>query len=259
MIDTHCHLLDGIDDGPQEREQTLEMCRIARQDGIRGIVATPHSLDGRFRNDPEVIKDLVAGLNDELTGMGVDVTVFPGMEARITADLLQSLVTGQILPLNEGMYVLMEFHPFHIPAGFPNLVRRFLDAGYRIILTHPEKNFAVQSDPAYVFRLVTCFEPWELLVQITADSLTGQNGFRAARTARALLKCGLVHLMATDAHSPIARPPRLANAVTRAARLIGEERASLLVRDIPEAVLTGKSFPLEWEPKEPKRWWKIFR
>lgn len=258
MIDTHCHLLDGIDDGPQEREETLEMCRIAREDGIRGIVATPHSLDGRFTNGPERIRDLVAGLNAELTAMGMDLTVFPGMEARITADLLQSLDTGRLLPLNGGRYVLMEFHPFHIPAGFHNLVRRFLDAGFGIILTHPEKNFAVQSDPAYVFRLVTCFEPWDLLVQITADSLTGQNGFRAARTAKTLLRCGLVHLMATDAHSPTTRPPRLANAVTRAARLVGEERARLLVRDIPDAVLTNKPFPPEWEPKEPKRWWKIF-
>ena len=259
MIDTHCHLLDGIDDGPQEREDTLEMCRLASEDGIRGIVATPHSFDGRFINDPARIKTLVSTLNEELAALGLDLTVYPGMEARITLELFEHLDTGRLLPLNGGSYVLMEFHPFHVPAGFDNLVRRFLDAGFRTILAHPEKNLVVQSDPGYVFRLIRCFKPWEILIQITGDSLTGQNGFRASMAAKTLLKRGLVHLIASDAHSPRERPPRLTKALARAAALIGEHRAGLLVRDIPEAVISGKPFPPVWEPKEPRRWWEIFR
>ena len=89
MIDTHNHLLPGLDDGAKDIEETLKMCRMAADDGIRVIVATPHSFDGKFRNDADPIKSLVRELNIELASIGLEVTIMPGMEVRIAADLPQ--------------------------------------------------------------------------------------------------------------------------------------------------------------------------
>jgi protein-tyrosine phosphatase len=257
MIDIHNHLLDGMDDGPRHREQTLEMCRIAYEDGIRTIVATPHCFDGRFVHDPESIRAAVQGLNEELGTLKIRLNVLPGMEARVAGNLAQNLDDGKLLPLNGGSHVLLEFHPVHVPVGFENLVREFLNRGMRVILAHPEKNLVIQKNPSYLYKLCARFEPWSILTQITADSLTGEGGFWASRTAKILLKHGLAHLVATDAHSPDRRPPRLSSAVRKAAKIVGEEKAAHMVQGIPLAVLEGKEFPDQWEPSDTRRWWRI--
>lgn len=257
MIDTHSHLLHGIDDGPAAIEGTLEMCRVAWEDGIRVIVATPHSLDGRFVNSPDEIRSRVANLNTELRSRGMGLTVLPGMELRVSVTLMERITRDQLLPLNGGRYVLLELHPFHVPAGLDNLVRHLRDAGFGTILAHPEKNAVIQRDPGYLFRLIGKFAPWEFLVQMTADSLTGHSGFWVRRTAGLLLRNGLAHLIATDAHSPSDRPPRLAEAVRKASGVVGEARAHQMVGEIPMAVLMGKPFPEPWEIKEPRPWWRF--
>jgi protein-tyrosine phosphatase len=258
MIDIHNHLLHAIDDGPEEREETLEMCRIAYEDGIRTIVATPHSFDGRVVQRPEAIKSLVAELNQDLAAHEISIKVLPGMEVRVTAELLENLSGNDVLPLNGGKHVLLEFHPLHVPAGFENLVERFVESGLSLILAHPEKNLLIQRNPSYLYKLLLRFKPWNVVTQVTADSLIGKAGFWASHTAKVLLKSGLAHVIATDAHSARHRPPKLARAVEKAARVIGEDKARNMVQDIPEAILDGKTFPDNWEPTEPRRWWRIF-
>ncbi len=213
MIDTHNHLLPGIDDGAQDIEETLKMCRMAVDDGIRVIVATPHSFDGKFLNHVDSIKSLVRDLNAQLTSVGLDLTIMPGMEVRITAGSARATGRRKNPTLNEGKYILLEFHPSQIPAGFENLARDLASSGFSVVLGHPEKNSIIQSTPEYLFKLLGQFKPWELLVQVSADSLTGENGFWARRTATTLLKHNLAHMIATDAHSSTRRAPRLSGAV----------------------------------------------
>lgn len=257
MIDTHNHLLPGIDDGARDIEETLKMCRMAIDDGIQIIVATPHSFDGKFLNRTDTIKSQVRDLNTRLATIGLDVTIMPGMEVRIVADLPQLLADGQILTLNEGKYILIEFHPAQVPAGLENLARDLASSGFFFVLGHPEKNSIIQSTPEYLFNLLKHFRPWELVIQVSADSLTGENGFRAQRTVTTLLKHNLAHIIATDAHSSSRRVPRLSGAVKVASRLVGRENAVKMVQEIPKAVLGAGIFPEIWEPSNPRRWWRI--
>lgn len=257
MIDTHNHLLAQIDDGPSDEQETLQMCRLARDDGITTIVATPHSFDGKFVTRPEKVRSVTAKLNDQLKSIGIDLSVVPGMEVRVGVDLLGRLERHEILPLNGGKYILLEFHPTDVPLGFQNLLHRILELGYAAILAHPEKNLAIQASPEYVYKLLIQFKPWELLMQITADSLNGAAGFRARNCSRTLLKNSLVHLIATDAHSAENRPPNLSKAVNIAARIVGTDNALKMVNDVPRAVLTGSPFPEYRSPGNPRRWWRI--
>jgi protein-tyrosine phosphatase len=192
MIDTHNHLLPGLDDGAKDIEETLKMCRMALDDGIQVIVATPHSFDGKFLNRADTVKSQVRDLNTKLATIGLDLTIMPGMEVRIVADLPQLLADGQIL--TNRKYILIEFHPAQVPAGLENLARNLASSGFFFVLGHPEKNSIIQSTPEYLFKLLKHFRPWELVVQVSADSLTGENGFSARRTVTTLLRHNLAHI-----------------------------------------------------------------
>lgn len=255
MIDLHNHLLAGFDDGSRQWAETLAMCRIAVQDGIRIIVATPHSFNEDFTADPEQVVTAVRILNGDLETRRLPLTVLPGMEVRVVPELVELAQAGRILPLGNGRHILVELHAAHIPAGFVNLVEQARQAGYGIILCHPEKNLGIQQDDRFVQELVRRFTDWEFLIQISADSLTGEAGPVCAKSARSLLKNGLVHIIASDAHSSEYRTPRLTPAVEIASHLIGKENARRMVWDIPRAVLSGLGFPRCSTPLRQKRWW----
>lgn len=258
MIDIHCHILWGIDDGPREKAETIDMCRMASEDGIEMIVSTPHSFDGQFQNYPERILSQTRELNEELFEAGINLTVLPGMETRISPDLIDGVQDGKVLPINQGKYILLEFHPFEIPAGFQNFASVLVEQGSRLIIAHPEKNIAIQKHPESLFKIITRFRPWEILSQVTADSVLGQSGAAAYNTSKLLIKNNLAHLIATDAHSARSRPPLLKEAVEIAVLMTGEREANQMVNEIPSAILFGNDFP-EWrEPRNPRRRWWLF-
>lgn len=259
MIDVHCHILPGIDDGPVGADESLHMCRLAGLDGIEVVAATPHSFNGHFVTEPTKIREGTAALNRLLQEKGLTVRIVPGMEVRITPELPELLSSKRVVPLNDGRYVLMEFHPAHVPAGFENLVSEVCSAGYGIILTHPEKNLHIQRHPRYLYHLLSAFDNWDLLVQISADSIAGLAGRLEFETAKALLEAGLVHIIATDAHSSSRRPPLLSVGVVAAARIVGSDRARQMVFDVPRAVLEGIGFPEPWNMRLPgKRRFSLF-
>ncbi len=256
MIDLHNHLLSGFDDGSREWAETLAMCRIAVQDGIRTIVATPHSMNGIHVADPQQVVAAVKRLNADLAIRRLPLKILPGMEVRIVPELVDLALQEKILTLGSGSFLLVEFHPAHIPSGFHNLVEQAKRKGYGIVLCHPEKNLGIQYDSEYLVDLLKRFTEWELLTQISADSVTGDAGPVSLKTARNLLKQGLVHIIASDAHSSEFRTPRLSPAVEMASRLVGEKKARQMVLDIPKAVLRGLGFPQYEEPKVAGRWWQ---
>jgi protein-tyrosine phosphatase len=259
MIDLHNHLLPGLDDGSRDMAEALTMCRVAVQDGIRTIVATPHLSDDPSVLDAEKIKATVGELNRRLASKGLPLEILPGMEVRIDQDIPELVADGKILPLNGGRYVLIEFHPGQIPVGFDNLVKELVISGHGAILGHPERNFAVQQNPEYIYRILSRLKEGELLIQVSADSLTGLAGPEALNTARVLLKNHLVHVIASDAHSPFLRSPRLSEAVIVAASLVGTEKARQMVWEVPLAVVHGQGHPQFCRPRTTTRWWDFFK
>jgi protein-tyrosine phosphatase len=255
MIDIHNHLLSHMDDGADDEAESLTMCRMAEKDGIQVIAATPHLVDGQCINYPEDIVIAVMTLNKRLRDEGLSVRVVPGMEVRVAANLLEDLEKRRIVSLNGGRYILVDYHPAHLPPGMIRLIKEVAKRGYGVILGHPEKNLPIQRNPHYVYQLLAELPPWDLIIQISADSLLGQAGTSALRTAKLLLQNNLGHVIATDSHSPRRRMPKLSDAQRVAARILGKERASQMVREIPLAILTGRKFPEPRHPTKPNVWW----
>jgi len=259
MIDIHAHILPAMDDGAADLEESLAMCQVAVEDGIEVIAATPHSWNGQFTNHPAQILEKVLELNAELKAKGFNLEVLPGMEVRVVPHFGDLYSQGEILALNQGKYFLVEFHPFSAPPAFHALVGHLWSLGYGVILGHPEKNLAIQQNPGYLATLLAHFRSWEMLVQVSADSLAGEAGPHAARAARTLLKQGLVHVIASDAHGSHSRSPRLSRAVRAAEEIVEPEWVRKMVYDIPLAVLRGSPFPEAWQPQVRSGWQQFKR
>lgn len=231
MIDLHCHILPGIDDGPEEIGESLEMARIAAADGVTTIVATPHVNETAGR--AALIRQKVEELNALLSAKGVPVTILRGgdVNAGIDPALLRDFT------VNGSDYILLEFPYTYLPLTTREILFSMSLSGYLPIITHPERNPTVIKNPGALLELLD----GNILVQITASSLTGGFGREAQECAVHLLERGAVSFIASDAHGAAWRPPVLSEGLRVAEEIIGRQRALRLVTAYPEAVLSGRA------------------
>ena len=235
MIDLHCHVLPGIDDGPETIEGSLELARAAAAAGIETLVATPH-VSAHYPNDAETIARLVDELDARLTLEGIPVTVLPGAEIAITH--LPELDPDQLsrLGLGGGPWLLVEppFSP--VAPGLQNSLLELQRRGHRLVLAHPERSGALQRD----HELLRSLADAGVLMSITAGSLVGRFGGEVRRQALALAHEGLLHNVTSDAHDTRNRAPGLREAIAQAGLgPLGEWLTSL----VPSAVLAGEPIP----------------
>lgn len=233
MIDLHCHLLPGIDDGAQTLEQSLAMARIAVADGIHTLACTPHIYPGMYMNDGPGIAHARKRLQAELDHRGIPLKLVVGADVHLVPGLLDGLRCGRVPTLNGSRYFLLE--PSHTtpPPRLEASVLELIEAGYTPIVTHPERLAWVESHYAVFVRLIGQ-GAW---MQLTAGALTGVFGQRARYWGERFLAEGHTHLLATDAHTTGRRLPRLTPGLEVARRLVGDEEARRLVVDRPAAVL----------------------
>lgn len=233
MIDLHCHMLPGIDDGAPDMAEALAMARVAVADGITVTACTPHIYPGLYENDATGIRAAIAALRIALQAEGIDLELVEGADTHLAPDMLQRLRAGDIPTLAGSRYFLFE-PPHHIaPPRLEESVFALLTAGYVPIVTHPERLTWIDGHYAMFARMVRS-GAW---MQVTAGSITGRFGGRPRYWAERLLEDRLVHIVATDAHRASKRPPLLAEARDAVARRLGEGEALNQVRVRPQGVL----------------------
>lgn len=242
MIDLHVHILPGLDDGPRSWEAALEMARVAAADGITTLTATPHLFARRVvemarLNRREAILEVAEELRRRLKEADISLEVAVGCEVPLCPEMLTLWEDGQLLTLNgQGRYLFLELPDTAIPPATEEICFRLLSRGLTPILTHPERHPLFRETPEKLLKLLRL----GCLAQVTAGSVTGDFGWRVSRFTRKLLTAGLVTVVASDAHDPRRRPPRLSPAVARLRRWLGESQARALVWDNPEKILAGK-------------------
>lgn len=235
VIDLHCHILPGLDDGPTTDEEALEMCRIAWQDGIRQVVAMPHTLNGVYYNDGETILEAVEALNRMLRARALGLEILPGSDVRVDPDLRALLRDGRVMSINNtGKAVMLELPDYFPPGPMARFFDALLEEGIIPVVSHPER-CAQFRDRGLLREMVEL----GALTQVTAMSLTGEFSREIQGVTRSFLEEGLVHVIASDAHSGHHRPPILSRAVTAASEVLGEEAARALVVDNPRAIIRG--------------------
>ena len=243
MIDLHCHILPLIDDGASSWEIAGQMCRAAVADGITHTVATPHA-NSQFAYDRQVFLQRLEELRQLCSG---ELKLSLGCDFHLSYENLELLFADPGNFLIEGTrYLLIEFNDYGLPPRFDHLLFRMrAEAQIVPILTHPERHPLLQRHPEMV-------SPWieaGCLVQITANSLTGHWGHKAKEVAVWLLQKQLVHIIATDAHDLVHRPPVLSAARDFVSTKFGKDVASALVESNPRTVVeNGPVSSLFWAP-----------
>lgn len=252
MIDIHSHVLPGLDDGARTLEQAVEMVRIAARTGTTDIVASPHA-NIEFRFDPGLVTEKIAELQ---AAAGTDVRIHRGCDFHLYFDNIQdALADPAKYTINGKGYLLVEFPDLLIAKSTPEVFARLGAAGMIPIITHPERNFLLH---ARIEELKTWVDQGCLL-QVTGQSLLGRFGPEARDFARQLMRRGLVHFIASDAHDDQDRTPRLDQAYAHVAGRFGEDRAEVLFVTNPGAVLSGEPLPEQPEPEPvPERKWYRF-
>ena len=235
VIDLHCHVLPGIDDGPETIEGSVELARTALAAGIDTLVATPH-VNSRTPNDAATIAAALAGLRERLAEEQVDVEVLPGAEIAMTH--LPELDPEQLslLGLGGGRWLLVE-PPFALVApGLAGMVFELRRKGHPVVLAHPERCPALQRDRSVVPELVDA----GVLMSITAGSLAGRFGGEVRRHALDLAREGLVHNVTSDAHDSVRRPPSLTEELEQAGLA---PLTDWLTQLVPAAILADEEIP----------------
>lgn len=235
MIDLHCHVLAGIDDGPDTIEGSLALARAALAAGTRQLVATPH-VSTRYPNDVARIARARATLQERLAAEDIALEVLGGAEIALTR--LADIPAGELsqLGLGGGPWLLIEC-PF-LPAmgGIEEIFLGIARRGHKVVLAHPERCPTFQRDPQMLARLVE----GGIATSITAGSLTGQFGESVRAFALELVLADLVHNVTSDAHDALRRPPSVLAELERAGLA---PLADWLTEAVPAAILRGEDLP----------------
>ena len=237
MIDIHSHIIPNVDDGARSWQEALAMCRMAWKDGIQGMVATPHALNGVYLTDGNVIAEQIVLLKEKLREENIGLEIYQGAEVYCSPDLPLILTQDPSLTFNSsGRYFLLEFPHSIIPPHSEELLFQLGLRNFIPIIVHPERNLHVQSNVGLLEKLVNA----GAFCQVTAMSFTGGFGTRVRDTAFQLLKKGLVHAVASDAHNPTGRPPIMSKARQVVSECLDEGKARELFEGFPRKILKGE-------------------
>jgi protein-tyrosine phosphatase len=236
MIDLHCHLLPGIDDGPATLAEAVELARMAVADGITTIVVTPHIHPGRYDNHREKIEVYLRAYRLALAQQGIPLELRLGAEVRVSLESLELLQRDQVPFLGEHRgwrVLLLELPHGSVPVGSLQFVEKLLQMNIRPLLAHPERNRSFMDNPRRIdpFLAAGCW------LQLTAGSVTGDFGRQAQKLAHQLLDEESVRVVASDAHNRSTRPPRLSRAHALITQRWGDEVADDLMRHHPRQIL----------------------
>lgn len=228
MIDIHCHILHGLDDGPRDLNGCLDMVNTAVASGITHIFASPHHLNGHYENPKQVVLDKISELNQNLLKENIPLTVHPGQELRLHRELLLSLERDEVLTLDDkGKYLLVELPSEDVPAYMQEIVYELLLIGIVPIIVHPERNWKLFENPNLLFSLVQ----EGALTQLTSGSIIGHFGKKIKLFSEKILDHHLAHFIASDAHNTLSRGFTLGEAYASISKKFGEDRTIHLIKN----------------------------
>lgn len=232
FIDIHCHILPGMDDGPPDRREAEKMLALACADGISGIVATPHMLDNSRNNTKEAIGKALEELRHATRG----VELYIGAEIRIGADFIQRSENGELPLINNKNFLLLELPPYVIPPieVLENIVRDLKMKRVTPVFSHPERNMPLCRDLSIMKRLLRC----GALFQVTAMSILA--GGNMAKKSLDMIGRGYVHVVASDAHDSLLRPPVLSESHAYISKKFGKDLARKLFTENPLKIIQGQ-------------------
>lgn len=252
MVDLHVHILPGVDDGSSGMEESLQMARLAAASGVHAMAVTPHcNIPGVFENyDGPELRRRIKLLQEAVRRDKIELELFSGMEVFGRENLVELLDGKRLVPINDGIYLLIEFAFEETADWMTFLLKEVLKAGYVPLVAHPERYEAVKRDPQTAWRWVRM----GCALQVNKGSILGRFGRGEQRTAMLLLEHELAACVASDAHHADFRTPHMGEAADYLEGYFGGGCVQLLLEDNPARILSSKEVVL-LEPRGFRREW----
>ena len=252
MVDLHCHLLPGIDDGSKSMEISLRLAKEATENGVTHALLTPHHMNGHYVNHKQDVLARTKEFQEELEKNNIPLTVFPSQEVRLNGNLPQALDDDDILFCDDdGRYMLLEFPSEDVPTYAKDMTFKLLGRGITPIIVHPERNSGILAHPE---RLQEFIEQG-CLTQITASSYVGVFGKEIEKLADRFVEAGQVATFASDAHTLPKRESRMHDAYEKLEKTQGLDVANSFKQNARN-IINSDNVSLNWRPlKKKKRFW----
>ena len=241
MIDVHCHILPEVDDGAESMQQAINMAKIAQEEGISKMIATPHYHPEFKYEKGEELKRISERFKKELKENNIDIEIYLGNEIYFTYDLMDKISELDFYCLNDSKYILIEFPPNNFPSNLCNIVYELKQQGYTPVLAHVERYMQIHEDTEIIYD---CIKEGAL-IQVNSSSIIGKNGKEAERVSEILLNNNMIHFIATDAHSSTRRRPIIRETYDYIVRKYGEQKAEMLFIQNPYKVIEDKEISIE--------------
>lgn len=250
LVDVHCHLLAGLDDGPRTDEEAVEMCRLAYAEGIRMAAATAHQNERYEAVTPARICEASSKLSRQLQEARIGLTVFPTAEVMVQPEVATLWSKGDLLSVaDRKQYLLLEM-PHGLFVDLRDIVVKLREAGVRIILAHPERHPELLHETGRLDQLIAA----GCLVQVSSGSITNPKSRQEGRALKSWFTRGVVHLLGSDGHRPMPRPPRMADAYRQIVHWAGSAMADRVCSTNGIAVLQGLPFRVPAPLPVARRW-----
>ncbi|KXZ40582.1 protein-tyrosine phosphatase [Alkalithermobacter thermoalcaliphilus JW-YL-7 = DSM 7308] len=240
MIDIHCHIINNVDDGSRSIEESIEMAKIASNEGIKKIINTSHYHLYSDYITGESLKERVEKFNHILKEKGIDIQVLVGNEIYYSKELISKLDELDFYSLNNSKYVLLEFPPDDFPDNIEDIIHEFKIRNFVLILAHIERYHKTIKNPLLVQE---CIEQGAL-IQINSNSIEGKYGKEIQNFCKKLLLGNCIHFVASDAHSCTKRPPKLKKSYEYVSSLIGKENADKIFIQNPNKVIENEDIQI---------------
>lgn len=255
MVDLHCHLLPGIDDGSKSMEISLRLAREATENGVTHALLTPHHMNGHYVNHKQDVIRRTKEFQEQINAHNIPLTVFPGQEVRINGQLLEALDKDDILFADTAdKYMMLEFPDDDVPYYTNQMIFDLQQRGIIPVIVHPERNTKIMAEPNLIYQLLEkgC------LSQITASSYVGTFGKKVENFSRQLIEAGQGYVFASDAHDLPGRKYEMQQAFNKLSKEFGDETTEQYQQNA-KLILNGKSVPLNEIFKIKKRHFWLFR
>lgn len=254
MVDTHAHILPGLDDGAETMQQTIKLLERAVSEGITDIIATPHGFHPNFITDIGQIETQLKIVKEYIVEHQMPIDVHAGMECRLSDKLPELLLTGDALTLAGSRYVLLELPSSGVPAYAVQIIQRLILSDYVPIIAHAERNQGIIQKPERLQQLLL----HGALAQVTAGSVDGSFGKAIQKTAMTLIEANMVHVFGSDVHNLEARPFKFNEGLNYLEKKNRFEIVDLLLENNERIIKNSDLIVMEPRDLTKTKWWNFF-
>lgn len=250
MIDIHCHLLNGVDDGCRDVIESLTSIKLAEEAEFTDIIVTPHYIEDYYDNNYKTIKPIVTELQSKLYDNNILVKLHQGNEVYISEKMGELITNNEVSRLANSRYILFELPQKTKVLNLENVISQIKSAGCVPVLAHPERYLFVQHNVNEINKLIS----QGVLMQCNYGSIIGQYGKDAQKTIIKMLKKNMVHFLGTDTHRQGYIYGHFHRVEKEFLKYISEEKFEELTTTNPRKIIENSEIKIE-EPKAAKRKW----